>query len=78
VASEADHKNGALHGWTRLYYEDGKVKEERHYVEGDQEGLSRGWYPSGALRYEATYGDVPHPNSLPLLREWNEDGTEKT
>jgi TonB family protein len=50
VESEINFNNNVREGEAKLYYEDGKLKEERLYVNGRVEGLVKTYYPNGNLK----------------------------
>ena len=59
--------------FTGIAYEalpDGQVVAEEAYVDGGLKGLSREWYPTGALKSEGYYkSGAPHS-----AKEWCQDG----
>jgi antitoxin component YwqK of YwqJK toxin-antitoxin module len=52
-------------------HENGKLKMERHYVNGRLNGFHREWYDNGQLRAETTFKDGKEDG---LQRKWHENG----
>ena len=52
-------------------YEDGQLKLEANYKDGQEDGLYKTWYENGQLRFEANYKDDERDG---LYRKWYENG----
>jgi len=52
-------------------YDNGQLKVEGNYKEGEQDGLYKGWYENGQLNYEANYKDGERDG---LYRFWYQNG----
>ena len=46
-------KNGQSHGLERVWYHNGQLGYEYHWVNGRRYGLHREWYDNGKLKYES-------------------------
>ena len=44
-------------GISKSYYEDGKLKSEENYKDGQLDGISKRYYENGKLRFEYNYKD---------------------
>lgn len=58
------------HGVQRTYYDNGQIKIERPYVNGQRHGIGRGWYENGKPMYEARYENDVEVSG----KAWNEVG----
>lgn len=52
--SEANIKDGKLHGTFRKWHENGTLSEQAEFVAGQPEGVSHSYFPSGYLKAEVT------------------------
>jgi antitoxin component YwqK of YwqJK toxin-antitoxin module len=59
----------------REWYPDGRMRTERAYVRGVEDGVHRGWYADGAPMFERHYR---RGLAQGLQREWYPDGTPYT
>lgn len=50
-------KNGLRHGFTRTYFEDGRLKNETPYLNNKKNGLEREYYDNGSLNYNTDWRD---------------------
>ena len=55
-------------------YEDGQLKYERNYKDGELDGLWRGWYENGQLKFEYNFKDDKRDG---LSKGWYENGQFK-
>ena len=44
--------NGVEEGRHRKFYADGTIEEERYYINGGKDGVQRGWWPNGKLKFQ--------------------------
>ena len=62
------------------YYDSGKLKNESHFKNGQQEGLKTGWYESGKKESEFHYKNGKEKDSLkewyPLVKRISSDTTK--
>ena len=56
------------------YNEDGKIGSEAEYLNGIQDGITRGWYSNGQMRSERFYKEGCIHG---YVREWYESGQIK-
>lgn len=67
----ARYVDGREEGWSRTWYDNAQLREQRYFKEGRKEGTHQGWYENGILSFEASYkNDAYHGN----VREWDETG----
>jgi hypothetical protein len=64
-------ESSALQGLVQEWYENGQLKSETNYYNGEREGPSRYWYESGALQAESGFTDGRLQG---LSRYWFENG----
>lgn len=62
---------GKEQGWSKVWYEDGRLAEERFYEKGKKEGTHRAWWPDGKLRFEYHFKDDEHHGEQ---KDWFPDG----
>jgi antitoxin component YwqK of YwqJK toxin-antitoxin module len=64
-------RNLTFEGLTRTWYENGQLKLEATYQDGERQGLTGTWYENGQLEFAATYkaGELEG-----LTRKWYENG----
>lgn len=62
---------GKEHGWSKTWYEDGRLAEERYYEKGKKEGTHRAWWPDGKLRFEYHFKNDEHHGEQ---KDWFPDG----
>lgn len=55
----------------RTRYADGRLASERGYSYGEKQGVNRGWWPSGARKFECRYAKGL---AVGTCREWYESG----
>lgn len=55
LLEEAHFRNDQLHGIRKLFYEDGTVRIEETYEEGNYHGPYRDYYPDGRIDSEGEY-----------------------
>jgi hypothetical protein len=63
--------NRPFTGWAKVLYPSGNIQSIGHYKEGKDDGLSIGWYESGAKNFEAHYG-AGKPEGV--MTQWHENG----
>jgi antitoxin component YwqK of YwqJK toxin-antitoxin module len=51
---------GKEQGWSKIWYEDGRLAEERYYEKGKRENIHRAWWPDGKLRFEYHFKNDEH------------------
>ena len=59
----------------REWYADGRLRTERSYVDGREDGLHRGWYSDGSPMFERRY---QRGLAQGIQREWFADGKPYT
>ena len=72
LGTEANYKDGKLHGRFTYWYENGQKKIESNSKNGEQEGLFTLWYKSGQKMAE---GEYENGEKEGLWTSWNTDGT---
>lgn len=55
VRSVCANKMNDPHGVELVYYPSGKLKFERHWMDGEYHGINKGWYEDGRKMYESYY-----------------------
>ena len=50
-----NYKNGKLHGLQKVFYKDGKIASETHYVDGIKEGIFKQYAENGVVLEEIPY-----------------------
>lgn len=58
-------------GFVREWYENGQLRFEYNFKDGERDGLQREWFKNGRLRFECPYKDGEQDG---LQRAWNEYG----
>ena len=48
-------KNSKEHGTFKIYYENGQLKEESNWINGELNGSSRSYFEDGSLEEEGNY-----------------------
>ena len=67
----ASYRNGKLHGWSREFYAENKLKSLRYYVDGWKNGIHKGWFENGKQQFVYSFrDDMFHGNQL----EWLSSG----
>lgn len=67
----ACYRNGKLHGWSREFYAENKLKSLRYYVDGWKNGIHKGWFENGKQHFIYSFrDDMFHGNQL----EWLSSG----
>ena len=56
-AISGNMKDGKLHGESKIFYENGKLKCVSNYKDGKQQGESKGFYENGKLQCVSNYKD---------------------
>lgn len=64
-------RDGKENGEVISWYDNGKVKEVRSYINGKKTGTHRGWYYNGTLKFEYNYSEDEFEGAY---REWYPDG----
>ena len=54
---ERTYKDGELHGWVKLYYEDGHIMEESQYSKGKRNGTATWYDQKGNVSIKYKYRD---------------------
>ena len=73
--SQAEFKDGDLHGIWTITDAQGRTASEWTYAGGKLDGVAKWYYPDGTLREEITYSKGLIDGSYKL---WDQDGTELT
>jgi antitoxin component YwqK of YwqJK toxin-antitoxin module len=74
ILSEAEFKNGYLHGIAKSYYPNGKIKAISHYEKGIESGLSQGFNEEGIKIYETQFEGGKIKGTL---TQWDDQGNKK-
>jgi len=48
-------ENGIQNGISKVYYENGQIKEECNYVDGHINGICRTYFKDGSINFEGNY-----------------------
>ena len=64
-------RNGKVNGWSRGWFENGKVEVEEYFVDGVSQGTRRRWFDNGQRRSEA---QIDHGKLSGLFVEWYDNG----
>lgn len=51
---------GKEQGWSKIWYQNGRLAEERYYEKGKKENIHRAWWPDGKLRFEYHFKNDEH------------------
>jgi antitoxin component YwqK of YwqJK toxin-antitoxin module len=62
---------GKEQGWSKIWYQDGRLAEERYYEKGKKENTHRAWWPDGKLRFEYNFKNDEHHGEQ---KDWFPDG----
>jgi antitoxin component YwqK of YwqJK toxin-antitoxin module len=46
-----------LDGLAKRWYENGQLRSEANYKDGEEDGLSKSWHSNGQLKLESNYKD---------------------
>jgi len=66
-----EYWNGLEHGITKKWYPNTYLAEDRYYEYGKKEGVHKGWWESGRLKFMFT---VSNDEYIGELKEWNMEG----
>jgi antitoxin component YwqK of YwqJK toxin-antitoxin module len=67
----SSYRNGLLHGTQLQFWENGFVKEQRFFDQGEKEGAYISWWPNGQKQFEYFFESGEYEGEL---KEWNSEG----
>ena len=71
LISETNYENGKLHGYWKVYYDNGQLMHSLEYFFGQKNGYERWYYNNGKIKMETHYlFDKQVSNTL----AWDESG----
>jgi antitoxin component YwqK of YwqJK toxin-antitoxin module len=71
TAKASTYIAGKEQGWSKIWYEDGRLAEERYYEKGKKENTHRSWWPDGKIRFEYHFKNGEHHGQQ---KDWFPDG----
>jgi antitoxin component YwqK of YwqJK toxin-antitoxin module len=60
TAKSLTYIEGKEQGWSKIWYEGGRLAEVRYYEKGKKENIHRAWWPDGKLRFEYHFKNDEH------------------
>lgn len=72
LKEESNLLDGELHGVSKEYYENGKLKAIEEFIKGEEVGIHKAYYDNGQLKSNTTFVDG---NKIGLYEEYLENGS---
>jgi antitoxin component YwqK of YwqJK toxin-antitoxin module len=60
TVARTEYLDGHAQGWSYKWYPDGKLSEQRWFVQGKKEGWHTGWYPNGKKKFQYAFRNDEH------------------